>query len=319
MAVYTSVNDNDLALFLKQYDLGPATAFKGIAEGVENSNYLLETPKGRYILTLFERRVDPKDLPYFMGVMDHLAAKGFPAPLPVKGRDGTALRNLCGRPAVIITFLAGMSLSRPSPVQCRALGEGLARFHAALSDYQGQRSNALSINAWADMFEGREAAANTVSPDLAPQIADDLVQLAMKWPRDLPSGVIHADLFTDNAFFIGDDLSGVIDFYFACNDLLAYDIAVCLNAWCFEPGGDFNITKGQSLLMGYQSIRTLIETEKLALPTLCMGAAMRFFLTRLIDWADTPPDALVKKKDPMEYVRKLGFHRNAKGFADYGG
>ncbi|MBB34928.1 MAG: homoserine kinase [Hirschia sp.] len=320
MAVYTQVADDALAAFLADYDIGPAIAFKGIAEGVENSNYLLETPKGRFILTLFEKRVNAADLPYFMGVMDHLAAKGFPAPLPVKGTDGVALRTLNGRPAVIITFLTGMSPSKPNVAQCRALGAGLARFHDALSDYAGNRPNNLSQPAWSDMFKGRETAANELSSGLTDQINSDLETLAAQWPENLPTGVIHADLFADNAFFLGDELTGVIDFYFACNDALAYDIAICLNAWCFEDGrGEYNVTKGRALIAGYQSVRKLEVAEKDALPILCRGGAMRFFLTRLIDWTDTPADALVRPKNPMDYAQRLGFHRNAKGFADYGG
>lgn len=320
MAVYTQVTDEALAAFLSEYDLGPAIAFKGIAEGVENSNYLLETPRGRYILTLFEKRVNEQDLPYFMGVMDHLAAKQFPAPLPVKGKDGEALRRLNDRPAVIITFLTGMSPNRPNPAQCRALGAGLARFHNVLSDFTGHRANDLSISAWRSMFIGREAGADALKPGLADQIRADLDTLEAQWPKDLPSGVIHADLFPDNAFFLGDDLTGVIDFYFASNDALAYDVAVCLNSWCFEEGrGEFNATKGRALISGYQSVRALEEPEKAALPMLCRGAAMRFFLTRLIDWTDTPADALVRPKNPLEYADKLGFHRNAVGFGDYGG
>ncbi len=320
MAVYTEVDDNALADFLANYDIGPAIAFKGIAEGVENSNYLLETPKSRFILTLFEKRVNEEDLPYFMGVMDHLAAKNYPAPLPVKANDGKALQTLCGRPAVIITFLTGMSLSRPNVEQCRELGKGLAEFHNALSDYSGSRKNSLSVNSWRPMFEGREAEANAINGSLAKHIDDDLKYLEANWPKDLPSGVIHADLFPDNAFYLGDQLSGVIDFYFACNDALAYDIAICLNAWCFEDGrGEYNATKGRALLSGYQSVRQLDKAEKDALPILCRGAAMRFFLTRLVDWADTPKDALVRPKNPIEYAQKLGFHRNAQGFFDYGG
>ncbi len=320
MAVYTEVDDKALDQFLAEYEIGSAIAFKGIAEGVENSNYLLETDKGRYILTLFEKRVNQADLPYFMGVMDHLAEKNFPAPLPVKAKDGEVLRTLCGRPAVIITFLNGMSPRKPNVAQCRALGEGLAKFHNALQDYKGMRANDLSLSSWSELFSGREAEADALAPGLAAQISDDLRALENKWPIDLPQGVIHADLFPDNAFFLGDDLTGVIDFYFACNDALVYDIAVCLNSWCFEDGrGEYNITKGKALLSGYQSVRKLDDTEQKALPVLARGAAMRFFLTRLYDWANTPKDALVRPKNPLEYAEKLGFHRNALHFSDYGG
>jgi homoserine kinase type II len=319
MAVYTEVTSSQLSAFLESYDIGNAVAFKGIAEGVENSNYLLDTESGRYILTLFEKRTNPEDLPYFMGVMDHLAVKGFPAPLPVKGKDGETLRELCGRPAVIISFLSGMSINRPSPKQCRSLGEGLAKFHQALSDYAGERTNNLSVDGWRNLYDGRAQSAENIASGLSAQLESDLDFLEKNWPQNLPKGVIHADLFTDNAFFIGDDLSGVIDFYFACNDALAYDIAVCLNAWCFEPDrGEYNLTKGRALLLGYQSIRPLADSEKEALPILAQGAAMRFCLTRLVDWDDTPKDALVRPKNPIEYVQKLAFHRNVKSYQDYG-
>ncbi|MEM6626289.1 MAG: homoserine kinase, partial [Pseudomonadota bacterium] len=275
--------------------------------------------KGRFILTVFEKRVNAADLPFFMGMMDHLAMKGFPAPLPVKARDGEALRTIKSKPAVIITFLSGMSPRKPSPAQCRAMGEGLARFHAALADYPETRPNDLSLSAWAPMFAGREADAAALAPELDKQISADLDALSELWPSGLPAGAIHADLFTDNAFFLGDDLTGVIDFYFACTDALAYDLAVCLNDWCFEARGEFNATKGRALIAGYQSVRPLSGAERDALPILARGAAMRFFLTRLIDWAETPADALVRPKNPLDYAERLGFHRRASGFADYGG
>ncbi|MEZ5937130.1 MAG: homoserine kinase [Hyphomonadaceae bacterium] len=319
MAVYTDIDDAELAAFLADYDLGPARAFKGIAEGVENSNFLLETDAGRFILTVFEKRARPEDLPFFMEMMGHLARKGFPAPLPVAARDGQALRTLRGKPAVIVTFLQGMSPSRPSADQCRSLGAGLARLHEALADFSMTRSNDLSINAWPGLFAGREAEADTLQPGLSAQIAGDLEHLASHWPApDLPAGAIHADLFPDNSFFLDNQLSGVIDFYFACTDLLAYDIAICLNAWCFEQRGEYNMTKGRALIAGYQSVRSLTPEERSALPVLARGAAMRFFLTRLVDWSDTPRDALVRPKNPLDYAERLGFHRMARGADDYG-
>lgn len=319
MAVYTDIDDETLATFLSDYDLGAARAFKGIAEGVENSNFLLETETGRYILTVFEKRAKAEDLPFFMNMMRHLAIKDFPAPLPVEARDGEALRTLKGKPAVIISFLQGMSPRSPSSSQCRRLGAGLARFHAALADFGMQRPNDLSLPTWLEMFAAREDQVDQLVPGLHDLIATDLAALKEDWPKDLPSGAIHADLFPDNAFFLDGELSGVIDFYFACTDFLAYDIAVCLNAWCFETRGEFNITKGQALLSGYQTERRLSPGECDAIPTLARGAAMRFFLTRLIDWADTPKDALVRPKNPLDYAERLGFHRRAKGIEDYGG
>jgi homoserine kinase type II len=319
MAVYTDIDDAALALFLADYALGQPLAFKGIAEGVENSNFLLETTTGRYILTVFEKRVNTADLPFFMGMMSHLAEKGFPAPLPVPAKDGQALRQIQGKTAVIATFLTGMSPRRPSVEQCRLLGAGLARFHSALSDFRMRRPNDLSISAWPKLFAGREAQADGLVPGLASQVSGDLTFLEANWPKTLPGGAIHADLFPDNTFFLDGELSGVIDFYFACSDFLAYDLAVCLNAWAFERRGEFNLTKGRAMISGYESHRRLEPRERDALPILARGAAMRFFLTRLVDWASTPADALVKPHNPLDFAERLGFHRQAKGVEDYGG
>jgi homoserine kinase type II len=318
MAVYTDIDDETLAAALAAYDIGEPLAFKGIAEGVENSNFLLVATTGRYILTLFEKRARPQDLPFFLDLMAHLAAKGFPAPRPVPARDGAALRTIGGKPAVIVTFLSGMSPRRPSAAQCRALGAGLARLHVALDDFPGRRPNALSLAAWPELWRGREAEADALAPGLAALVAGDLDALAAGWPLSLPAGAIHADLFPDNAFFLRDELSGVIDFYFACTDFLAYDLAVCLNAWAFEPRGEYNHTRGRALIAGYEGVRPLEAAERAALPVLARGAAMRFFLTRLVDWAETPADALVRPKHPLEYAEKLGFHRRAGGPAAYG-
>jgi homoserine kinase type II len=318
MAVYTDIDDTTLTALLTEYEIGPPTAFKGIAEGVENSNFLLETPKGRFILTVFEKRAKPEDLPFFLGLMSHLAEKGFPAPLPVPARDGQALRTVQGKPAVICTFLQGMSPRRPDINQCRKLGQGLARFHRALDDFRMRRPNDLSLAAWAPLWAGREAEANALTPGLASQISGDLDFLKANWPKTLPGGAIHADLFPDNTFFLDGELSGVIDFYFACTDFLAYDIAVCLNAWAFERRGEYNLTKGRALFAGYESVRRLEPRERAAIPVLARGAAMRFFLTRLVDLASTPKDALVKPHNPLDYAERLGFHRQAKSPEDYG-
>jgi homoserine kinase type II len=318
MAVYTDIDDATLSALLTEYDLGPPLAFKGIAEGVENSNFLLETPKGRYILTVFEKRARREDLPFFMGMMGHLASKGFPAPLPVPAKDGNPLRTVQGKPAVICTFLQGMSPRRPDIDQCRAIGQGLARFHASLADFRLRRPNDLSISAWPTLWAGREAEADALSPGLSSQIAGDLDFLKANWPKHLPGGAIHADMFPDNTFFLDGKLSGVIDFYFACSDFLSYDIAVCLNAWCFERRGEYNLTKGRALLSGYETIRRLEPRERAALPILARGAAMRFFLTRLVDLAATPKDALVKPHNPLDYAERLGFHRQARSPEDYG-
>lgn len=327
MAVYTQVSDEALAEFLSAYDLGAALAFKGIAEGVENSNYYLETERGRFILTLFEKRVNAAELPYFIGLKQHLAAKGYPCPEPVMGRDGAALRALEGRPAVIITFLDGLSPRRPNARQCRALGEGLARMHLALSDFSMTRENALGPKGWAPLWEGRADGANALQSGLSDTVEAAFVRIrdARSTFTDLPRGTIHADLFPDNAFFLGDDFSGAIDFYFACTDALAYDLAVCLNAWAFDEGNasdasrlEFNFSKGAALISGYQSVRPLSKAELDALPVLCLGAAMRFFLTRLVDWTSTPAGALVRPKNPLEYAARLAFHLRMDRAEGYG-
>lgn len=318
MAVYTEVSDEELSAFLDTYDIGTVLSYKGIAEGVENTNYFLHTTKGSYILTLYEKRVREDDLPFFLGLMQHLALKGLNCPLPVSNRRGEPLGRVAGRPAVIITFLEGIAVRRPTAQHCGALGAALAKLHLAGRDFPMHRPNALSLEAWAPLFGQAEAQADTVSSGLADRTRRELACLHEAWPKGLPTGIIHADLFTDNVFFIGPEVSGLIDFYFACTDAFAYDVAICLNAWCFEVDASFNLTKGRAMLAGYQSVRRLEPQEVEALPVLCRGSAMRFMLTRLVDWLNVPPGALVKPKDPLEYDRKLNFHRHVKHAREYG-
>ncbi len=318
MAVYTEVSDEALTTFLAGYGIGTLLSYKGIAEGVENTNFYLHTTSGSYILTLYEKRVRAEDLPFFLNLMEHLAARGLACPQPIRNRDGVALGELCGRPAVIVSFLDGVSVKRPQPDHCRALGRALAGLHEAGADFGMRRDNNLSVASWEPLFRIAEAQADGVSPGLAGRVRADLAVLQPNWPRGLPAGVIHADLFTDNVFFIGDDLSGLIDFYFACTDSFAYDLAICLNAWCFEADGTFHRDRGAALISGYEAVRPLTEDEIAALPVLCRGAALRFLLTRLVDWLNVPPGALVQPKDPLEYDRRLTFHRGAKRAADYG-
>lgn len=319
MAVYTDVAADELADFLKQYDLGELLSYKGIAEGVENTNFLLHTGKGSFILTLYEKRVAKNDLPFFLALMAHLAEHGVNCPLPVKGRDGEALRELAGRPAAIITFLEGIWPRKPNVTHCAGVGEGLARMHLAGANFAIKRANALSVAGWRPLFDAASNRADEVQPGLRGFLAAELDYLSSGvWPTNLPQGVIHADLFNDNVFFLGDKLSGIIDFTFACNDMLAYDVAICLNAWCFEPDNAFNATKGRALLQGYEAVRPLGAEERAVLPILARGAALRFLLTRLYDWVHTPAGALVKRKDPREYLAKLRFHRRTASIEDYG-
>ena len=318
MAVYTEVPDDEMAAFVARYGIGELLSAKGIAEGVENSNYLIRTTQGAFILTLYEKRVNPDDLPFFLGLIQHLASRGVICPQPVSDSRGEMLGQLAGRPAAIVTFLDGLSVRRPTSAHCQELGRGLAMLHQAGADFAMERVNALSVPGWRPLAEQAGADADKVSPGLARRVAAEIAVHEASWPQDLPRGVIHADLFPNNVFFIGDRLSGLIDFYFACTDAYAYDLAICLNSWCFEADGSFNLTKGQAMLAGYESLRPLDEAEVEALPQLCRGSALRFLLTRLVDWLNVPPGALVKPHDPLEYDRKLAFHQRVADAREYG-
>jgi homoserine kinase type II len=318
MAVYTEVPDGDLATFIAAYGIGEVVSCKGIAEGVENSNYILHTSSGSYILTLYEKRVHKEDLPFFLGLMEHLAAKGLNCPTPIKARDGIALRELCGRPAALISFLDGMWPRRPNEKHCQQVGVALADLHLKGADFKLSRPNNLSVEGWRTLVANTRDRADEVKPGLAAIITAELDYLGAHWPQDLARGVIHADLFPDNVFFLGDKLSGLIDFYFACTDFLAYDLAICLNAWCFEQTGEFNVTKARLMIEGYGKTRPLPPAELEALPVLARGGALRFLLTRLYDWLNHPPGAFVQPKDPLEYLKKLKFHQQAKSVAAYG-
>ena len=318
MAVYTDVSADDLTRFLAGYDLGKLLSYKGIAEGVENSNFLVHTERGNFILTLYEKRVAAGDVPFFLALMEHLANRGINCPLPVHNRTGHVLGQLAGRPAAIVTFLDGLWIRRPSNKHCGAVGAALARLHLAGADFKMRRANALSVDSWRALYRQADGRADAVQEGLAGTIDGELDHLEKAWPRGLPTGVIHADLFPDNVFFLGDELSGLIDFYFACIDTLAYDLAVCLNAWCFEPDHSYNVTKGRAMLQAYAQTRALSAVEREALPILARGAALRFLLTRLVDWLAVPEGALVRPKDPLEYFRKLRFHQSLKNVRDYG-
>jgi homoserine kinase type II len=318
VAVYTEVSDEALRDFLALYDIGEVISFKGIAEGVENSNFLLRTARSQFILTLYEKRVRVADLPFFVELMGHLARRGVTCPQPVRNRAGEALGELAGRPAAIVTFLDGLWVRRPTIRHCAEVGQALARMHLAGADFKLWRPNALSLAGWAPLFHAAEARADEVAPRLREESAAELAFLQAHWPVGLPGGVIHADLFNDNVFFMGEKLSGLIDFYFACNDALAYDLAICLSAWCFEPENEFNVSKGQALISAYERVRRLSDSEAAALPVLARGAALRFMLTRLVDWLNVPPGAKVAPKNPLEYRDKLRFHQRVKTAADYG-
>lgn len=318
MAVYTEVSDDDLARFIAGYGLGNLLSFKGIAEGVENTNYLVATTRGTFILTLYEKRVDPNDLPFFLGLMEHLAARGLSCPLPVRNTANENLGTLAGRSAALITFLDGVWPRKPKAEHCYELGRALASMHLCGEGFTLRRANALGVPGWRPLYERFSKDADSVFPGLQKLIAGELSFLENNWPAGLPQGVIHADLFPDNVFFVGEKLSGLIDFYFACNDALAYDVAICLNAWCFEPDYAFNATKGRAMLKGYEEVRTLTVEERTVMPILARGAALRFLLTRSYDWLNTPKTALVARKDPFDYVRRLRFHQSVQSITGYG-
>ena len=318
MAVYTEVPDDQLIDFVAGYDLGEVTAFKGIAEGVENSNYFLATERGQFILTLYEKRVAVEDLPFFVGLVEHLAENGIHCPMPVHDQKGRAIRELCGRPAAIFTFLDGIAVRRPKALHCELVGRTLGSLHLAGEGFALSRVNALGLKGWRPLFQSFADEAGEIAPDLGDLIAGELDHLEGNWPDDLPQGVIHADLFPDNIFFHQGDVSGVIDFYFACNDAFGYDLAIGLNAWCFEADHSFNITKGQALFRGYQSVRRLSDAERDVMPLLARGAALRFLLTRAYDWLNTADDAFVRPKDPLEYARRLRFHQSVDTAAGFG-
>ena len=310
MAVYTPIDENDLSALLAEFDLGGARSCKGIAEGVENSNFLLETEHGRFILTLYERRVSEGDLPYFLNLMQWLAGHGFPCPTPMADRSGALLKTVRGRPAALVSFLTGVSVQHPTPTHCREAGAALARLHMAGAGFADVRQNTLGQPAWASLFEGLHAAAEDLRPGLSRDIASDLTQLSRGWPAGLPAGPIHADLFPDNVFFVGERFSAAIDFYFACTDAYAYDLAVTLTAWAFDPDGRVKPASARAMIDGYEATRPLSAAERTALPVLARGASMRFFLTRLADWGAARPGALVRPKDPMEYEARLQVFRS---------
>ncbi|MGL1921087.1 MAG: homoserine kinase [Hyphomicrobiales bacterium] len=322
MAVYTEVSDHKLEEFLRLYNVGQLLWCKGIAEGVENSNYILATNEGQFILTLYEARVDENDLPFFLGLMKHLADNGLETAQPIIQNDGSIYSELCGKPAALIEFLDGVAIKAPSNQNLYQLGVETAKFHVTAESFDIKRKNGLSLNDWRPLLESCGSEIDPVAPDLEKGLGrfltEELNFLEKNWPTNLPDGVIHADLFPDNVFFIHGQLSGIIDFYFACNEVYGYELAIIINAWCFEKNGELNTTKVRAFFRGYQSLRKLTPEELNAIPILCRGAAIRFLLTRLYDWMNVPDDALVIPKKPDEYIRNLIFHQKIKNFSEYG-
>ncbi|WP_455466501.1 homoserine kinase [Bartonella sp. B39] len=318
MAVYTNIHPNDLRIFLARYSIGSLLSYQGIEEGIENSNFMLYTTEGRFVLTLYEKRISKDDLPFFCSLMQHLRQRGIPCPQPVVQNDGTMIGELAGRPAAIITFLEGMWVRRPNICHCGEVGTGLAQLHLAGQSFSLSRKNTLSIMDWKLLWEKCQTSKDKLLKEFEQKIDMELSFLQENWPSNLPIGIIHADLFNDNVFFLNHRLSGIIDFYFACNDFLAYDLAICLNAWCFEPDHSYSLIKARRLLENYQKIRPLIPLEMKAIILLARGASLRFLLTRLYDWFNTPPESFVVKKDPREYWHKLCFFSNVGSLSELG-
>ncbi len=318
MAVYTHVTPEELNTFLVPYGIGPVRSFKGIAEGVENSNFLLRTEKASYILTLYEKRVTAEDLPYFLSLMNFIADKGIPGAKPITPKNGKPLGQLCGRPAALIEFLDGVSADPPNLAQCENAGAALAELHLGALEFSEIRANAMGLEAWGALLRAAAPRADEVQTGLGDLLKGELLTIAAKWPTDLPQGVIHADLFPDNVLFVGDQVSGLIDFYFACTDMLTYDLGIMINAWCFDRQGGFEPEKSTALLRGYQAKRKLSKEERDALPLLAHGAALRFILTRLTDWLARDPTALVTPKDPLALLPHLAFHGKANSPSVYG-
>jgi homoserine kinase type II len=311
MAVYTKVSAEEIDQFLTRFDVGTLVSAKGIAEGVENSNYLLETTQDRFILTLYEKRVDPTDLPFFITMLDHLAGYDCLVPPMIADREGTKIHKLCGRSACLIKFLPGVSVSHPTKAQVRATGEALGNMHRALADFEPERRNSLDHDGWRSLAEQcGPAELDKIAPGLAEAVVRELDYLDEYWPHDLPRSVIHADLFPDNVLMLGDRVTGLIDFYFSCTDIRAYDLAVTHAAWCFsDDGTDFHAPISQALIAGYISAFPLSDAEREALPLLARGAALRFLLTRAFDWINTPADALVTRKPPQAFLHRLQYYQ----------
>lgn len=317
MAVYTDVSADDLNRFVAGFDIGEVVLLEGIAHGTENSNFRLLTTTGPFVLTLYEKRVDPADLPFFLGLMRHLSEAGFPCPAPIPDRHGEFLHRLSDRPAAVVAFASGDWPREITASHCREVGAVLAKLHVAAAGFPMRRANDQALSAWRSVLANAAALADELRPGFADWISAEIAALEDGWPAGLPTGIIHADLFPDNAFFADGAISGVIDFYFACNDALAFDIAICLNAWCFD-NGTLCPDRAEALTGGYETVRPLEPAEKTALPVLARGAAMRFLTTRLYDWFHSPEDVLAQRKDPLEFVPLIDCHRAVSDSTAYG-
>tara|TARA_B100000315_G_scaffold36657_1_gene31316 strand:+ start:1101 stop:2069 length:969 start_codon:yes stop_codon:yes gene_type:complete len=320
MAVYTKLSENELEEFFSRYNLGKLLNYKEIKEGIENTNYFIQTEKGKFILTLYEKRVEEKDLPFFINLMRNLFDKNFPSPEPIINKNGNYISEILDKKAAVVSFLDGYAKKALNPNDCREVGINTAKLHLITKDLTGKRENKLSINSWRKIYIKVKKDCSKIHPNLPETIEKNLDEIEKNWPKNIPSGIIHADLFPDNIFFKNNKLSGIIDYYFSCYDYYAFEIAICLNALCFEGKSEnlsFNVTKAKKFIDGYSNIRKLTEEEKKSLKVLCQGAAIRFLLTRVFDYLNLTEGAIVKIKDPVEYLKRLEFHDSVKNYQDY--
>ena len=320
MAIYTKLSENNLKEFFLKYNLGKLINYQGIQQGIENTNYLVNTDKGKYILTIYEKRVEEKDLPFFMGLMRNLFDAKFPSPEPIINKNGNYITKIFEKKAAVVSFLDGSAKKILSPDNCYEVGIQTARMHKITKQLNVKRKNILSINSWREIYKNVEEDCIKIHPNLTKIVEKNLDEIENNWPKNIPSGIIHADLFPDNIFFRSNKLTGIIDFYFSCYDFYAFEIAICINALCFEGQKEklsFNVTKAKKFIDGYSSVRLLSEEEKKSLKILCQGAAMRFLLTRVFDYLNLIEGAIVKIKDPIEYLKRLEFHNSVTNYKDY--
>jgi len=320
MAVYTKLSETKLIDFLSKYNVGKLLDFKGIKEGIENTNYFIKTKEGKFILTLYEKRVDKKDLPFFMSLMRNLYDSEFPSPEPIINKNGSYISEISLKKAALVSFLEGSSKKILSPDNCYQVGIYTAKMHLITKNLANKRENKLSVNSWRAIYNRVKKDCSKIHPNLNEVIQKNLDEVEENWPKNIPSGIIHADLFSDNIFFKNNKLSGIIDYYFSCYDYYAFEIAICLNALCFEGQKEnlsFNVTKAKKYIDGYSKIKKLSEDEKNSIKILCKGAALRFLLTRVFDYLNLTEGAIVKIKDPIEYLKRLEFHDSVKNYQDY--
>ena len=320
MAVYTKFDKKDIEEILSNYPIGKLRSFKGIQEGIENTNYYLLVEEKKYILTIYEKRVNPEDLPFFSELMSGLDNKNYKCPVPIVNNKDKTILNYKGKKLMIVSFLEGKAKKILTPNDCKQVGVEVARMHEITKDFKIKRNNNLSVKSWRNLFNSIKDQCYKIDKDLPKLIETNLIDVENNWPKDLPSGIIHADLFSDNIFFQNEKFSGIIDFYFSCNDFYSFEIAICFNALCFDGQKNnlsFNVTKAKKFIDGYSSIRQLSDKEKKNIKVLSQGAALRFLLTRVFDALNTVEGAIVKVKDPLEYLKRLEFHKNSKNYEDY--